>query len=156
MANPASSPWMCDLGITYQTEYLADLSLTLRLDLFLFEGLFLDWFSFEIYGKKTQVLKIISFLFTFIFRDSNDSNSTKEEKVLTLTNDHRERVRSLVVDQTKEWSDMVVRQVTEEHILRKDHIVQQNECLHKLLLEAQQEQLKELEMRQDRWVVGRD
>lgn len=83
-------------------------------------------------------------------RDSNDSNSTKEEKVLTLTNDHREKVRGLVVDQTREWSDMVMRQVTEEHGLRKDHIVQQNECLHKLLLEAQQEQLKELEMRQDR------
>ena len=84
----------------------------------------------------------------FPTRDSNDS--TKEEKVLTLTSDHRERVRSLVVDQTREWSDMVMRQVTEEHCLRKDHIVQQNECLHKLLLEAQQEQLKELEMRQDR------
>ena len=27
---------------------------------------------------------------------------------------------------------MVVRQVKEEHILLKDHIVQQNECLHKL------------------------
>ena len=86
-------------------------------------------------------------LFIFPTRDSNDS---KEEKVLTLTNDHRERVRSLVVEQTREWSDMVMRQVTEEHSLRKDHIVQQNECLHKLLLEAQQDQLKELEMRQDR------
>ena len=145
------------LWLTCQTEYLDDLSLTLRWGLYLFEGLFLDRFSFENFsvsglehGKKAQVLKRISFLISFIFRDSNDSNSTKEEKVLTLTNDHRERVRSLVVDQTKEWSDMVVRQVTEEHILRKDHIVQQNECLHKLLLEAQQEQLKELEMRQDR------
>ena len=103
--------------------------------------------SVPIYRKT---LNFSSLLYACITRDSNDSNSTKEEKVLTLTNDHREKVRGLVVDQTREWSDMVMRQVTEEHGLRKDHIVQQNECLHKLLLEAQQEQLKELEMRQDR------
>lgn len=52
--------------------------------------------------------------------------------------------------QTKEWSDMVVRQMTEEHELWREHIIQQNETLSKLLEDAQREQLSELESRQER------
>lgn len=55
-------------------------------------------------------------------------------------------------DQTREWSDLVVRQVTEEHELMKEHVRQQNELLVKLIEEAHQLQLTELEARQERSV----
>lgn len=69
---------------------------------------------------------------------------------MSLTNDHKEKVHQLVVEQTKEWSDMVMRQLTEEHDIKKEHIVQQHECLRKLLVDAQAGQLKELEVKQER------
>lgn len=59
-----------------------------------------------------------------------------------------------MAEQTREWSDMVVRQVTEEHGLRKEHVLQQCDLLKRLNEEAQQEQLKDLEARQDRSVKG--
>lgn len=80
-------------------------------------------------------------------RGSDDKSSNQ---VSVLTSDHREQVHKLVVDHTREWSDMVLRQLTEEHDIRKEQIVQQNECLRKLLLDAQMGQLKELEIKQER------
>lgn len=52
--------------------------------------------------------------------------------------------------QTKEWSEMVLRQMTEEHELWREHTIQQNETLAKLLEDAQREQLAELEAKQER------
>ena len=60
------------------------------------------------------------------------------------------QVKDLVAEQTKEWSDMVARQMTEEHELRKGHVSQQSELLKTLMDVAQAGQLKELEARQDR------
>jgi hypothetical protein len=62
------------------------------------------------------------------------------------------QVRELVVDQTREWSELVVRQVTEEHGMMLEHIKQQNEQLTKLCEEAHQMQLTDLEARQERCV----
>ena len=56
----------------------------------------------------------------------------------------------LVAEQTKEWSEMLERQLQEEHDLNKAHILQQNSTVTKLLEEAHQSQLKELETKQDR------
>ncbi|KAL4237357.1 1-phosphatidylinositol 4 [Mactra antiquata] len=76
--------------------------------------------------------------------------TSNQNKMTSLTNEHKEKVHKLVVEQTKEWSDMVLRQLTEEHDLKREHIVQQNDCLRKLLIEAQSVQLKELDVRQER------
>ncbi|XP_052767195.1 1-phosphatidylinositol 4,5-bisphosphate phosphodiesterase beta-4-like isoform X1 [Mya arenaria] len=81
---------------------------------------------------------------------SDESKSTQQEKVVTLTNDHRDQVHQMVVDQTREWSDMVLTQLTEEHDLRKEHILQQDRCLVKLLVDVQAAQQKELAVKQER------
>ncbi|KAJ8309180.1 hypothetical protein KUTeg_014054 [Tegillarca granosa] len=75
-----------------------------------------------------------------------DLQKAAEEKVTS----HKVKVTELVADHTKEWSDMVQRQLLEEHELRKDHINQQNDVLKKLLEDVQQENLKELYARQEK------
>ena len=101
---------------------------------------------------RSRVMPLFTILLV-VYSGNEEINSQSQDKVLTLTNDHKQRVHQLVVEQTREWSDMVMRQVTEEHDAKKEHIVQQNECLRKLLQAAQQEQLKELEVKQERYVV---
>ena len=64
------------------------------------------------------------------------------------------QVKDLVSDQTNEWSDMVARQMSEEHELKKGHVVQQTDLLKKLLEEAQVAQIKEMEVRQDRLAIS--
>ncbi|XP_060577835.1 1-phosphatidylinositol 4,5-bisphosphate phosphodiesterase beta-4-like isoform X1 [Ruditapes philippinarum] len=94
-------------------------------------------------ATEKQVEKMIK-------KKGNENKASNQGKVMSLNNDHKENVHRLVVDQTREWSDMVLRQLNEEHDLKKEHIVQQNECLRKLLHEAHTGQLKELEVRQER------
>ena len=60
-------------------------------------------------------------------------------------------MKKLVAEQTKEWSDMVARQLGEEHEINKEHVLQQRELLKKLMEEAQVLQNKELELRQDKY-----
>ena len=60
------------------------------------------------------------------------------------------QVRELVADQTKEWTDMVMRQMAEEHELLKTHISQLSDLLKELMEDAQDLQLKELELRQEK------
>jgi len=85
-----------------------------------------------------------------VSRVDESKNSQNQGKVMSLNNDHKVKVHLLVAEQTKEWSDMVLRQLVEEHDGKKDHIVHQHECLRKLLIDAQTAQLKELEVKQDR------
>lgn len=60
------------------------------------------------------------------------------------------QLRELIADQTKVWSDLVLRQITESYELQKGHLQQQKD-LCKILIEVWQEsQVKELEVRQDR------
>ena len=56
-------------------------------------------------------------------------------------------------DQTKEWSDLVARQRNEEHDMRKGHVVQQSDILKQLMGSMQAQHLRDLEMRQDRYVL---
>ncbi|XP_069116571.1 1-phosphatidylinositol 4,5-bisphosphate phosphodiesterase beta-4-like isoform X2 [Argopecten irradians] len=83
-------------------------------------------------------------------RQGSDKKKNGDNSLPELKN--TSKITELVTDHTKEWSDMVMRQVSEEHDLRKDHINQQNDCLKKLLEEAHQDQLKELNTRQSREV----
>lgn len=62
------------------------------------------------------------------------------------------QVKELVIDQTREWSEMVARQMVEEHEMRKSHVIQQSDLLKKLMEDAQLLQIKELEVRQERYL----
>jgi phosphatidylinositol phospholipase C, beta len=60
------------------------------------------------------------------------------------------QVQELVADQTKEWTDMVMRQMAEEHEMLKAHVGQLTELLRELMEDAQDLQMKELELRQEK------
>lgn len=64
------------------------------------------------------------------------------------------KVQDLVGEQTTTWSAMVARQLLEEHTLLKSHIEQQHELLTRLMQEFRDVQIKELEVRHDRYVYG--
>ncbi|KAK2157222.1 hypothetical protein LSH36_195g03077 [Paralvinella palmiformis] len=83
-------------------------------------------------------------------RYCNDLKSETEDKVQSLVNLHKAKVKELVIDQTREWSEMVARQMVEEHEMRKSHVIQQSDLLKKLMEDAQLLQIKELEVRQER------
>ena len=59
-------------------------------------------------------------------------------------------MRDVVADQTKEWTEMVMRQMADEHELLKTHISQLADLLKELMEDAQDLQLKELELRQEK------
>ena len=83
-------------------------------------------------------------------RNSNDVKSVTESKLQTLVNSHKAKIKDLVADQTKEWSQMVQLQMTEEHELRKAHVLQQSALLKTLMEQAQAQQLKDLEAKQEK------
>ncbi|XP_074642099.1 1-phosphatidylinositol 4,5-bisphosphate phosphodiesterase beta-4-like isoform X2 [Tubulanus polymorphus] len=83
-------------------------------------------------------------------RSCNEIKSETEEKVQTLVNQHREKVKEIVSDQTNEWSGLVNRHMTEEHSMRKEQTSQQADLLKQLMKDAQTNQLKELDLRQDK------
>ena len=64
----------------------------------------------------------------------------------------------MVGEQTKDWTEMVSRQLLEEHNLKKVHVQQQSEALVALMNDAQCSQLKELELKHERcgWWRGVD
>jgi phosphatidylinositol phospholipase C beta len=54
-------------------------------------------------------------------------------------------VKTLVLEQTNQWSEMVERHRREEWQLLRTHIQAQEDVLKKLMEQQQQQQLKELE-----------
>ena len=54
-------------------------------------------------------------------------------------------VKSVVVDQTKQWSDMMEKHRKEEWEMMKNHLKMQEEVLKKLMEQAQAQQMKDLE-----------
>lgn len=60
------------------------------------------------------------------------------------------QISEVVAKHTKEWSEISQKQLKDEHELLKDHVVQQNVLLKKLFEAAQQDQIKELEVLNDR------
>ncbi|XP_077989116.1 1-phosphatidylinositol 4,5-bisphosphate phosphodiesterase beta-4-like isoform X2 [Glandiceps talaboti] len=73
-----------------------------------------------------------------------------ENRVKSLVNDHKGKVKEVVSSQTKEWSAMVARHATEIGEYLEQHIYQQCDALKKLMLQQHEEQLKQLEMMHDR------
>ena len=55
-------------------------------------------------------------------------------------------VKSLVLDQTNQWSEMVERHRREEWQLLRSHLQAQEDVLRKLMEQQQLQQMKELEM----------
>lgn len=63
-------------------------------------------------------------------------------------------VKQVVVDQTKQWSDMMERHRKEEWDLMRCHLQAQEEVLRRLMETQQQQQLKELEALFERYEEG--
>ncbi len=61
-------------------------------------------------------------------------------------------VKTLVLEQTNQWSEMVERHRREEWQLLRTHIQAQEDVLKKLMEQQQQQQLKELETIFEKWV----
>lgn len=64
-------------------------------------------------------------------------------------------VKNVVVDQTKQWSEMVTRQRKEELDMRRQHLLVQEEILKKLMEQIQAQQIKDLEAIFERYVGSR-
>jgi hypothetical protein len=61
-------------------------------------------------------------------------------------------VKQVVVEQTKQWSDMMERFRTENWDLMKTHLQAQEEILRKLMQTQQQSQMKDLETLFEKYV----
>src|SRR6218665_1299637 len=60
------------------------------------------------------------------------------------------QVKELVAEQTREWTEMVMRHLAEVYELLKLHIQQQTELLRQLMTEMQTAQAKDLDLRNER------
>ncbi len=78
---------------------------------------------------------------THIFFRDNDNDVVNDPAVKTL-----------VLEQTNQWSEMVERHRREEWQLLRTHIQAQEDVLKKLMEQQQQQQLKELETIFEKWV----
>lgn len=61
-------------------------------------------------------------------------------------------MKNVVVDQTKQWSEMMEKHRKEEWKLLNDHLKMQEEVLINLMAQAQAKQLKEIEEHFERYV----
>lgn len=61
-------------------------------------------------------------------------------------------VRKIVVEQTKQWTEMMEKHRKEEWELMKAHLHAQEEILKKLMETSQQNQMKQLEAKHERFV----
>ncbi|XP_075452136.1 1-phosphatidylinositol 4,5-bisphosphate phosphodiesterase beta-4 isoform X1 [Ascaphus truei] len=73
-----------------------------------------------------------------------------ENKIQILTSDHKSKVKDIVAQQTKEWSEMINTHSAEEQELRDLHLSQQCELLKKLLISVQEQQSQQLKLSHDR------
>merc|ERR1711972_107392 len=58
-------------------------------------------------------------------------------------------IQNLVIEQTREWSELLEKQRQEEWTQQREHLTQQEEILKKLIKEAQALQLKQLQAKHD-------
>ncbi|XP_052698208.1 1-phosphatidylinositol 4,5-bisphosphate phosphodiesterase beta-4-like isoform X2 [Crassostrea angulata] len=84
---------------------------------------------------------------TAIEKSKNKGDVTDSK---ALIDDHKIEISEVVAKHTKEWSEISQKQLKDEHELLRDHVVQQNVLLKKLFEAAQQDQIKELEVLNDR------
>jgi hypothetical protein len=61
------------------------------------------------------------------------------------------KVRTLISEQTAEWTDLVMRQTTELYGQVREHLRQRAELFQQVIVTLQQQQMKDLEVRHDRF-----
>ena len=62
--------------------------------------------------KKSLNIKTISFI----------GNAFDHDRVQHLITNHREKIKDLISEQTTEWSELVLRQLTEEHLIKIEQV----------------------------------
>ena len=60
------------------------------------------------------------------------------------------KIRALIDEQTVEWTDMLERQMTEQYSLSREHLQQQLQMFTTLMQSMQEQQRKDLELKQER------
>ncbi|KAA0708142.1 1-phosphatidylinositol 4,5-bisphosphate phosphodiesterase beta-4 [Triplophysa tibetana] len=86
-------------------------------------------------------------------RGENNCSELKKEtaiKVEMLTTGHKEKVKNIVAQQTKEWSEMINGHSTEEQEVKDAHVTQQCEVLKKLLASVHEQQTLQLKLIHER------
>ncbi|XP_057207994.1 1-phosphatidylinositol 4,5-bisphosphate phosphodiesterase beta-4 isoform X1 [Triplophysa rosa] len=86
-------------------------------------------------------------------RGENNCSELKKEtaiKVEMLTTAHKEKVKDIVAQQTKEWSEMINGHSTEEQEVKDAHVTQQCEVLRKLLASVHEQQTLQLKLIHER------
>ncbi|XP_056423818.1 1-phosphatidylinositol 4,5-bisphosphate phosphodiesterase beta-4 isoform X1 [Hyla sarda] len=73
-----------------------------------------------------------------------------ENKIQVLTSDHKSKVKEIVAQHTKEWSDLLNTQAAEVQDLQDLHLRQQCDLLKKLLITVQEQQTQQLKLSHDR------
>ncbi|XP_041070231.1 1-phosphatidylinositol 4,5-bisphosphate phosphodiesterase beta-4 isoform X1 [Carcharodon carcharias] len=79
-----------------------------------------------------------------------DLKKETEVKIEALSSDHKLKVKEIVTQQTKEWSEMINVHCAEEQELRDFHLSQQCDLLKKLLISMQEQQSQHLKLIHDR------
>ncbi|XP_069811531.1 1-phosphatidylinositol 4,5-bisphosphate phosphodiesterase beta-4 isoform X1 [Dendropsophus ebraccatus] len=73
-----------------------------------------------------------------------------ENKIQVLTSDHKSKVKEIVAQHTKEWSELLNTQAAEVQDLQDLHLKQQCDLLKKLLITVQEQQTQQLKLSHDR------
>ncbi|XP_040285803.1 1-phosphatidylinositol 4,5-bisphosphate phosphodiesterase beta-4 isoform X1 [Bufo bufo] len=73
-----------------------------------------------------------------------------ENKIQVLTSDHKSKVKEIVAQHTKEWSELLSTQAADVQNLQDLHLSQQCELLKKLLITVQEQQTQQLKLSHDR------
>ena len=62
------------------------------------------------------------------------------------------QIRALIGDQTAEWTDLLARQMDDQYTLSREHLHQQLQLFIMLMQRMQEQQLKELELKHERYI----
>jgi hypothetical protein len=68
---------------------------------------------------------------------------------------HVLKIHNLIAEQTTEWTDLVMRQTTELYGQVREHLRQRAELFQQVIVTLQQQQIKDLEVRHDRYAIRR-
>ena len=65
------------------------------------------------------------------------------------------KIRSLIGEQTIEWTDMIARQMEEQYVLSREHLQLQMQMFPTLMQTMQEQQLKDLDLKHERYTPFR-
>ncbi len=82
---------------------------------------------------------------------TNNTSNPIESLNNTDENNFRQKMKDIVDDQTKIWATLIERQQTEDKQLNNEQVEQQCLCFQQLLIEAQKQRKKDMELRQKKF-----